>query len=108
MQIGNWGEHFIGIHGMPAHFFPFDLVKATGTLQDLIWNCHLAHIMEERTTTQVNQILFRKINFACDFKRQFCNALSMTFSLAISQIERPNPTLNCPLISFLQVVMSSL
>ena len=57
-KVGNGRKQFIGIDGMFTHDYPFLFCKRSRLLQYIVGDAYLANVMEERASTNMNEMLF--------------------------------------------------
>ena len=83
-QILNGGKHFISIHGMLTHAFPFSFVERTWLLKDLIGDGDLAHIVKQGASFDVCKLFFAKPEPGGNLDGDLGDALGVSFRFAVS------------------------
>lgn len=107
-QVGDGIEHLPGIFGMFAHFFPLFVGQRSRFLQYAVRNAHFADVMQQRTPSQVDDIVFVDAQGARQAHCNFGHALGVAFGFLVAQVEDARPAFNGFIVGFGQVFVGAL
>lgn len=93
---------------MTAHGLPFRFIERSRFLKDLIRDCDLAHIVQERASPEVGEFLLAESKLARDLECDLCHPLGMSLGFPIAQVERADPAFDGPLVGFAQLIVGGL
>src|SRR5687768_3465860 len=107
-EISNGREHIVGKLRVLSHDFPLIGGQRSALMQDPIWDAYFAYIMQERPAPNIEQFVAGDAHTNGDLFGQFCNTLSVTFRISVTQIECCRPTFKGAFICEAEVCVGAL